>query len=214
MVALSRVSEAYDLTFPVAPGKGNRIAMRDDGPSKRSATIKLDVSTVLSFFALVNPDPSSGTLRIFNGAGGSDCVAYSLPTTRWTGGAAGRPVKFRYSDRLASDTPVRSASVNGNRSAFKLKVAPTEPIDYSLDEPAQTSVVVTFTATFGKLCSASLDNACQSDADCGGAPGSCQPSTAETCATFVAPSKDVPGKFVSREVASGSSCPVPPAGCP
>jgi hypothetical protein len=147
-----------------------------------------------------------------------------MPSALWTESSPhfGEAIA-RYADPTLTVSPVESAvsRVTQNLDThsvraiaqFTLKSTAAQPINYTLDEPTQSSVAVTFTTADGKLCGPNPLSRCNSDADCGGSPGSCQESLSETCAEFGNATTDEPGAFRSRQLLSITTCPTPPPGC-
>jgi hypothetical protein len=149
-------------------------------------------------------------LTILNGNGGAGCVSYTLPVGSWTMLNG----NFYYRDRHRMLSPVTAVGTPGDVPRITLRSSASQPFNYPLNAAPQGSVSVILTTPYGAhTCSASLFTQCTTDADCGGAPGSCQASVVQNCATFINPTKDKAGMFVSNTLAPITSCPSPPPGC-
>jgi hypothetical protein len=148
---------------------------------------------------------------IFNSGGGDGCVSYTLPVTGWVRING----NLYYRDTHGTISPVTSVATPGDAPRITLRSSASQPFTYPLSAAPQGSVsVILLTPYADHTCSASLDDLCSTDADCGGAPGSCQAAFVENCGTFISPTKDNAHAFVSNTLAPITSCPTPPPACP
>lgn len=195
---------AYVFQNPLTPSpdRQTRCLIRGTSPSKTRARIR-----VAAPIAGDRVTSESSKLLIFNSVpGGTTCVSYTLPP--WTE----KHGNFYYRDRQLAISPVWRASLIADRPRFNLRSSTSQPLNYALNAAHQGGVAVIFITPYGPTCSA-FGPPCSTDADCGGAPGSCQDSRVENCVNFVSPIKDEPGTFLSRTAAPITSCPTPPPGC-
>jgi hypothetical protein len=174
------------------PLAAKNVSIKDaSNPSRRRVTFR-SVDPVLSTSPAVGVDPTAdgGFLHVYNADGTGDSACFALPAGGWS--ASGDPAHplFVYHDPTFANGPCRVAMVRGGKVPLLRAAcsAGTQPITYSLDEPQQTSVGVSFTSGSATYC-ALLGGTIVKD------------SAAQQ-------------RFVAKKASTPVACPVPPASCP
>jgi len=166
---------------------GKRLVIEDPGaPAKRSITLASnDPGVDTASGTAMDPTVEGATLHVYNAATG-DSACLPLPAAGWTRqGTPFHPV-FAYEDKAFAGGPCKSAVVRDGKLLKAACSAKVLPISYTLDEPEQGAVSVTFTSGLTRYC-ASFGGVVKTDR---------------------------PGKFNASASPAPSSCPEPPATCP
>ena len=118
---------------------GRKLLISDPGSETQRKIVVKIVNAGLDV-AGIDPLANGLFLHVYNSAGTSDSVCYSLPASGWKAAGSG----FRYTDPTAANGPCHVALLR-NAKVFKAVCKATKsPIDYSLNEAAQASVAVRF----------------------------------------------------------------------
>jgi hypothetical protein len=166
--------------FPGVYGK--KLLISDAGSeSQRKIVVKI-VNKDLEV-ATMNPPVNGLFLHVYNSAGTSDSACMPLPASGWTAIGSG----YRYLDATYANGPCKVAFLKKAKLFKAVCTSKQSPITFSLDEPAQASVAVTFSGGGITYC-----------ADFGGAERG-----------------DVPGnRFQGKRSSPPLFCPPAPAACP
>jgi hypothetical protein len=118
---------------------GRKLLISDPGgETERKIVVKI-VNANLDV-AGIAPLTNGVFLHVYNSAGTSDSVCYSLPASGWKAAGSG----FRYTDPTAANGPCHVAILRRAKLFKAVCKATKSPIDYTLDESAQASVAVRF----------------------------------------------------------------------
>lgn len=121
------------------PGVYGRALRITDGPDPAKRRIYVKVWNRKGLDAAAMDLATNGLfLHVYNSAGTSDSVCFSLPATGWTASGSG----FRYRDLESANGPCRVAALRKGTTFKAVCTATRSPIDYTLDEPAQATVGV------------------------------------------------------------------------
>jgi hypothetical protein len=122
-------------------------------PEKRALSIKPAGRIPRAAFGRrVDPIADGAYLHVYNADGTGDSVCLPLPAEHWRSKEpdAGR---FDYTDRANAAGPCARLTI-ANRKVVKARCnAKRQPLDYSLDEPRQGTVVVRFVSGSAAYCS-------------------------------------------------------------
>lgn len=134
----------------------------------------------------IDPTTDGAVLQVYHAAGTGDHACFPLPASEWVATIKRSRATLRYVDQDATVGPCKMVLVKGGKLTLTCN-AKARPIDYTLDEPTQQKVAVRFRS--------------------GGT---------EYCALFGGTVvKDSAGKkFVAKNAAMPTTCPVPPSTCP
>ena len=166
--------------FPGVYGK--KLLITDAGSESQRKIIVKIVNAGLEV-ATMDPPTNGLFLHVYNSAGTSDSACMPLPASGWTAIGSG----YRYLDPQSANGPCKVAFLKKAKLFKAVCASKRSPITFTLDEPAQASVAVTFSGGGITYC-----------ADFGGAERG-----------------DVPGqKFQGKRSSPPLFCPPAPAACP
>jgi hypothetical protein len=220
-LAPATISLAAECNFPETNPTTSKFQIKDPSAAKRKVTFKvpdhlgrLGATFLFPLFCDAYQNCASTrdlSVQVFNANGGADSSCWTLPKESFTPvfDPTGHWRGFTYKDVGQTASPVSKASYD-IRKSLTIKASaknPVQPISYTLDEPMQGVVGITFSYAANACTDAC--GPCLSDAECGGAVGSCQPTTFRMCFLF-APRKDEPGVFIGQDDGGAAACPTPP----
>lgn len=174
---------------PIAlPVSGKALLIADPAARKRKIVfVSKDPGLDTGAGSGIDPVAQGAVLQVFNDAGTGDSACFDLPAAGWT--AKGKPTRrtFRYKDRRFARGSCRATTVKDAKLLKVVCLAKTQPISFSLDEPAQERVGVRFRS-----------------------------GATEYCTVFGGRVvKDAQGKkFKARNAPAPAACPTPPVACP
>jgi len=172
---------------PPLPGlvAGKKLALKDAGdPAKRK--LALSVKDAAVALGAVDPTQHGAALQVYNTSGSGESLCAALPAAGWSRKGAG----FVYRDKAGTYGPCKSASLKNGSLAVSCS-GKQQPLDYSLDEPAQESLAARLASGESSFC-ASFGGTIASDTSASGGKG----------------------KFVARSAPAPAVCPAPRSTCP
>jgi hypothetical protein len=176
----------------LVPVVGKRLSIVDTADPARRRIVFQSKDTTISTTPGVSANPvvDGAALHVFNGSGSGESACFALPASSWTAGGPADERTYVYADPTGVHGPCYRATLRGGKRAI-LKAtcrATQQPIPYSLDEPTQGSVAVSFSSGSATYCTLF-----------GGTVG------LDSAAA---------GRFTARNANPPPTCPVPPAACP
>lgn len=185
------VDHIYARRHSVTPPFGaTKLVIKDNpDPSKRKIIFRSKDPKITTRPGLgIDPVADGATFHVYNNNGSGDSACFTLPSVSDSWQAKGMPLdpQFVYRDSQSVNGPCRSVRAKPGRLKVVCR-AKLQPIPYSLDEPAQVSVGVTFKS-----------------------------GETTYCAVFGGTvAKDEPNRvFSARNAPAPAACPTPPAPCP
>jgi hypothetical protein len=100
----------------------------------------------------IDPVADGAFLHVFNDAGTGDSACFRLPASGWVRKGKTATPTFKYEDKSFTHGPCKVSVVKDAKLLRLVCLSKGQPIDYSLDEPAQTSVAARFGSGSTEYC--------------------------------------------------------------